>query len=94
VNQAGKSLKKLIYAVKSLDSLILTNKTSPLLRLELHLTKRRKEIKLQTPITQLSWEHKGNQFYPTKKHLNLPEMPCKNYFFEPVKDRWGICVPL
>jgi len=21
-------------------------------------------------------------------------MPCKNYFFEPVKDRWGICIPL
>jgi len=21
-------------------------------------------------------------------------MPCKNYFFEPVKDRWGICISL
>jgi len=46
VNQAGKSLKNLIYAVILLDSLILTNKTSPLLRLELYSTKRRKERKL------------------------------------------------
>ena len=40
------SLKKLIYAVILLDRLILTNKTSPLLRLELYPTKRRKERKL------------------------------------------------
>jgi len=46
LNQAGKSLKKLIYAVILLDRLILTNKTSPLLRLELYPTKRRKERKL------------------------------------------------
>jgi len=46
LNQAGKSLKNFVYAVILLDHLILTNKTSPLLRLELYSIKRRKERNL------------------------------------------------